>query len=648
MKKSLFLKLSSLFMSVLMLLCCLAQHQVFMAFDQVDNSGKCGDNLYWEFDYEERLLYIYGEGKMYNYGHPTSSTNPAPWVNFRTYCINIVVDEGCTEIGTYAFSFTSVMNLTLPRSSLKRIGDNAFFLCQRLLTLDIPDGVVEIGAYVFQKCGNLVSAKIGNGVTAIPANTFSGCTALKTVELSESVTALFTQAFANCTSLRSIDISGVEILYNNVFDGCSALSSVVFGEKLKRVGSCVFNGCKALKEINLVTYPDVINSSFASGSGFYESLGVGMYTLFDGKILCNKGAYTGERIVVPDGVVMIAGNCFGNSLYCTEIVIPSSVKIIDDMAFFNFKSLNEVYIPETVEKIGIRNFGFLQEGSRDLFNYNIKIHGKADSAAQRYAFDNNLTFVCDHDLEEVTVVADCTSGGYTYLMCDCGYSQSRKEISSKGHSIVTERVEATCLAGGFEKVYCTDCETVLSYETIEIKGHSLTGYTVVSEPTCTEYGRMVRTCKVCQTEVDCKQIEKKNHSGDKNVTQVLPSCKAEGIRITSCADCGAVLAEEILEKTAHVTAEEWEDVTLSQDIAVPALRVKICKECKAVQETEWYTAIEDTVVNINTDYATALVSDALSLVVSGKDVDFSTESLDYNNDGRINSQDIRFFKKYLR
>ena len=64
----------------------------------VVESGTCGTNLTWSLD-DEGVLTISGEGKMANY----TEDSTAPWYSKRTQIKNVVIEDGVTSIGKYAF-----------------------------------------------------------------------------------------------------------------------------------------------------------------------------------------------------------------------------------------------------------------------------------------------------------------------------------------------------------------------------------------------------------------------------------------------------------------------------------------------------------------------------------------------------------------
>ena len=97
-------------------------------------SGKCGDNLYWQ--YAGHTLTISGTGAMYDY-----NGNDMPWLLFRDTTDAVVLEQGIMHIGNNAFNgFVKLGKIELP-STLSSIGGNAFAGCRKLY--DIYSYAVE-------------------------------------------------------------------------------------------------------------------------------------------------------------------------------------------------------------------------------------------------------------------------------------------------------------------------------------------------------------------------------------------------------------------------------------------------------------------------------------------------------------------------
>ena len=81
--------------------------------------------------------------------------------------------------------------------------------------------VTSIDEYAFWDCEGLTSVTIPNSVTSIGKAAFSFCTSLNSITLPNSVTAIGERAFWNCTSLTSITIpNSVTNIGREAFSDC--------------------------------------------------------------------------------------------------------------------------------------------------------------------------------------------------------------------------------------------------------------------------------------------------------------------------------------------------------------------------------------------------------------------------------------------
>lgn len=141
---------------------------------EIVNSGICGDSVCWKFCPDSGLLVISGKGAINNYNFPGNS---APWK--RTSIDSLVIEEGVTEIGDYAFYYCeNLRSISLP-TSLTRIGAFAFTGCNGLDSLDVPVSVRSIEHSAFCYCRNIQSLNIQSDSIDIAAFAFGFCDSLK-------------------------------------------------------------------------------------------------------------------------------------------------------------------------------------------------------------------------------------------------------------------------------------------------------------------------------------------------------------------------------------------------------------------------------------------------------------------------------------
>lgn len=145
-------------------------------------------------------LVISGTGDMTEY----EGENYVPWHVYASGITQVIVEDGITSIGRYAFSnFKKLKNLNLG-NDIKKIGSSAFVNCVSLQELNIPEQVTEIGWYAFQGCSLLKKVNLSDSVTEIGNSAFKDCALLNEVNMSDDLSTIGDEAFYNCKELRHI------------------------------------------------------------------------------------------------------------------------------------------------------------------------------------------------------------------------------------------------------------------------------------------------------------------------------------------------------------------------------------------------------------------------------------------------------------
>ena len=93
------------------------------------------------------------------------------------YSGDIVIPESVTYNGI-AYSVTS-------------IGERAFYECEDLKSIDLPEGLTSIGKSAFYECESLTSIDLPDDLTSIGELAFGGCENLKSIDLPEGLTRVY-------------------------------------------------------------------------------------------------------------------------------------------------------------------------------------------------------------------------------------------------------------------------------------------------------------------------------------------------------------------------------------------------------------------------------------------------------------------------
>ncbi|MBO7253933.1 MAG: leucine-rich repeat protein, partial [Clostridia bacterium] len=244
-------------------------------------SGIFGEGLTWSLD-SKGTLTISGEGDMPDFYSET------PWQYLEFY--TLVIENGITSIGDYAFSDSSYLESVYISDTVTRIGYGAFEFCCSLLEINIPNSVLTIDSIAFRICSSLKSINIPDSVESIGARAFMYCYSLDNITLGNSISYIGEDAFHDSGYFNNSQNWENEVLY--------------IGEYL------------------IASYLDYIDEK-------YYSIKEGTKYIV-GNAFCFNSSL--ETVIIPDSVEIIGENAF---LDCNikSVNIPKNVSIIEEYAF---------------------------------------------------------------------------------------------------------------------------------------------------------------------------------------------------------------------------------------------------------------------------------------------------------------------------
>ena len=265
---------------------------------------------------------------------------------------DVVIPDGVTSIGDDAFFLCKgLTSIEIPEGT-DRIGKGAFSLCKNLARVSIPNSVKEIGGQAFSFCESLKHAVIPDGITIIKNSTFYECRSLKSITIPDGVTCIEDEAFGYCVDLPEVKLPDRLIsLGIRAFYTCKKLTTVSIPERVTSIGLGAFSWCDSLQSVSI---PDGVTSI---GERMFEHSG----SLTD-VVIPERVTELGERafafcsslkqIAIPEGVTSIAPELFKNCDSLETVNIPDGVTEIGKEAFFGCLNLKSVRLPDRIAKIG--------------------------------------------------------------------------------------------------------------------------------------------------------------------------------------------------------------------------------------------------------------------------------------------------------
>lgn len=378
-------------------------------------SGTCGDALTWSLT-PEGVLTISGSGAMYNY---QGLSTPTPWYDYIDVITELVLEEGMTHIGDYAFwCILSVTELNIPTTvesigrvacgymtgitqldipkSVTTIGESAFAGCSSLTALVIPDNVTSVGKLAFSGCSNVESISIGNGVRYLPYRAFDTNGAVHTIHLSAGVRGMDPGTFNGLTNLVAFTVDednpdycadGNGILYSKdmtrliffpgrclpadvheytipahvtnisaeAFRNNRQIRNLIIPETVKIIGDNAFEDTNLLSVSILGC--DLMDKAVFRGNHLLESVYVGPNVEKVGGSAF-ESCNKLKSVVLEDGITEIGSKAFYLCSALKAITIPSSVESIGDWAFYDCDALSDLQLCEGLKRIDANAFSY--------------------------------------------------------------------------------------------------------------------------------------------------------------------------------------------------------------------------------------------------------------------------------------------------
>ncbi len=218
----------------------------------------------------------------------------------------LVINGTFTEIPSNMFSYWKIKEVVIGEN-VQTIGSSAFYNCDSLVSVTIPNSVTSIGSSAFQDLMKLQTVALGSGVTSIGSSAFTNCQQLTTVTGGESLKTIGSSAFEKCYALQAFDgHNSLQTIAEYAFYNCSGLTELTGLEAVKTVNYYALYNCSKLTELTFGTaltsfnYQSNYTDQYGPSNLRYLTLPCGAVPFTSSG---TNGLPTGLLIYVPDSLL---------------------------------------------------------------------------------------------------------------------------------------------------------------------------------------------------------------------------------------------------------------------------------------------------------------------------------------------------------
>ena len=236
----------------------------------------------------------------------------------------IKFDSPVTSIGIGAFYACNCLSTVILPETVTKIGFNAFYGCNKMSQVNIPANVTTIEQAAFSECG-VKHMVLPKSLSALGERAFQ-LSSLETINIPEGLSEIKPYTFWG-SKLKSIEIPhNITTIGDRAFALADSLTKVVLHEGLKKIYGDAFHGT-GLKDI---IFPNSLNFL---GDGAFEGSNL-------------------ENVTVPEDISQICLRTFKNCKKLKSAVISEGVGTIDTDSFYGCSLLESIRLPESLQVLG--------------------------------------------------------------------------------------------------------------------------------------------------------------------------------------------------------------------------------------------------------------------------------------------------------
>ncbi len=318
--------------------------------------------------------------------------------------------------------------------------DDAFYNCDRLISVTLNAKLQILGRYTFQSCNNLESINLGEAtnLTTIKVKAFEDVDHVRQFTIPNSVTTIEESAFRSIDSVRTVTFatgSKLTTLGEGAFRDNTKLERINIEActSLTNFPSYWLNNCPGIT--SLIVPASV--ETFGSNNMFSSTNNIETITFLAPTVPNDfyNGRSNLKTVNIGSGVKSIGNYAFRNSYGLTRLSIDSGVNdlVIGNYAFQNADALETLTLPKGIISIGASAFQSIDSlriisfatGSKlttlgnDVFRDNTKLERiNIEACTQLTNFPNSWLYNCPSITSLIVPASVETFGSWMFNYTD--------------------------------------------------------------------------------------------------------------------------------------------------------------------------------------------------------------------------------------
>ena len=255
---------------------------------------------------------------------------PAYICNNMSNLTTITIPNNVISIGCHAFYETGVYNNDSNWENGVLYINNCIVAAKTDIsgTCQIKDDIRLIADAAFYDCDAITSITIPNSVTSIGKSAFYDCDSLTLITLNSN--AIVSKTYNLNSDINMDDMFG------------SQVQEYVIGDSVTSVGNYAFHGCSGLTSVTISN-----NVTSIGESAFLNCCFTRDNFINNSSLDAEKNNYWGAKIadIETDGLLMRNDTVIQCRPIVTSVTIPESVTSIGEEAFYWCSALTSIYLP---------------------------------------------------------------------------------------------------------------------------------------------------------------------------------------------------------------------------------------------------------------------------------------------------------------